>query len=62
METRLDELVLTESQSACLEYLKRENGSKNEIALYNKLNLKRTSNALTKLKQLGLVRLLDANP
>jgi DNA-binding IclR family transcriptional regulator len=49
-------VVLTDAQAACLDLLQNGDYSKNEIALGAKLNLKRTSGALAKLNELGLVR------
>jgi DNA-binding MarR family transcriptional regulator len=47
-------LILTESQAACLVALRLSKGSKTEIAIQAKLDLKKVAMALDALKELGL--------
>ncbi len=55
MGTETESVVLTEPQAACLKALKNNAGSKTQIAIAAKLNLKTTSNALERLERLRLI-------
>lgn len=55
-----DAVRLTEWQAACLDRLRQGGATTTEIALAVKLNLQQTSNALKKLKDLGLAQRNEA--
>ena len=61
MGTATESVVLTEPQAACLEALKNNAGSKTQIAVAAKLNLKSTSGALERLERLRLIERDDVN-
>ena len=56
MNAEARSLVLTKSQAACLGALRLRKGSKTEIAIQAKLDLKKAARALEALKELGLAR------
>jgi predicted transcriptional regulator len=61
MNTNVRNLILTESQEACLVALRSRKESKTDIAIRAKLDLKKAEKALEALKELGLARRDEKN-
>src|SRR5450759_3488674 len=61
MNPKVRNLILTESQKACLVALRSRKESKTEIAIQARLDLKKAAKALEALKELGLARRGEMN-
>ena len=61
MKPKVRNLILTESQAACLVALRFRKESKTEIAIQARLDLKKAAKALEALKELGLARRGEMN-
>jgi predicted transcriptional regulator len=61
MNTNVRNLILTESQEACLVALRSRKESKTDIAIRAKLDLKKAEKALEALKELGLAKRDEKN-
>ena len=61
MNTNVRNLILTESQEACLAALRSRKESKTDIAIRAKLDLKKAEKALEALKELGLAERSEMN-
>jgi DNA-binding IclR family transcriptional regulator len=61
MNPKVRNLILTESQEACLVALRSRKESKTEIAIQARLDLKKAAKALDALKELGLARRGEMN-
>ena len=61
MNPKVRNLILTESQEACLEALRSRKEFKTDIAIRAKLDLKKVEKALEALKELGLAKRDEMN-
>jgi DNA-binding IclR family transcriptional regulator len=61
MNRKVRNLILTESQEACLDALRSRKESKTDIAIRAKLDLKKAEKALEVLKELGLAKRDEMN-
>jgi hypothetical protein len=61
MNPKVRNLILTESQEACLDALRSRKGFKTDIAIRAKLDLKKVEKALEALKELGLAKRDEMN-